>query len=157
MSKCPECKEPLSNPTSCACGWVSKNYQPVIKQCFHCHTDINGKYYRGFKSVQNGITTIRYKCADCLLYADLDWRDKHYIDWLEIHPEFKFKPVTDQDQKDLQEMSMAYVRKITKGGGTRRLPYDKNKRVSENYFDEQSLLDQLPKAPVRFDDLETPL
>jgi len=135
---CPQCGDALVDQYKCECGWISKNYQAATtKQCFHCHKDIDG-YYRVF----HGELGMRYKCADCLLYADLDWRDKLIAEWLELHPDFKFKPQNAQDQEDLQEMSMAYIRKITKGGSTARLPYDKTQRLS----------DQVP--PIRFDDLE---
>lgn len=150
MYKCPECKEPLSNQTSCACGWTAKNFQSVIKQCFACHKDIDG-YYRVFRSTINGIESLRYKCSDCLLYADLDWRDKAYKDFLEVHKEFKFKPETDMDQKDMQEMSMAYLKKILKGGITHKLPYDKSQQLSaQPDYNEQELINQL--SPIRFDD-----
>jgi len=154
MKSCKECGEPLRDPIHCeACGWTAKNFQPTIKQCFACHNDIpNDKYYRIFRLRENGVESLRYKCAGCLLYADLSWRDKAIVDWLKAHPEFQFTPKNDQDQKDLQEMCMAYIRKITKGGVTRKLPYDKTRKIEKLEYNEHELLAQLPKSD--FSDLE---
>src|SRR3990167_10527598 len=150
-----DCKATLSNPYECKeCGWSSRNKPEateIIKQSPACHKDIDG-YYRVFRSTINGIESLRYKCSDRLLYADLDWRDKAYKDFLEVHKEFKFKPETDMDQKDMQEMSMAYLKKILKGGITHKLPYDKSQQLSaQPDYNEQELINQL--SPIRFDDL----
>src|SRR3990167_3073919 len=148
-----DCKATLSNPYECKeCGWSSRNKPEAtatLKLFCPCHKDIDG-YYRVFRSMINGIESLRYKCADCLLYADLDWRDKAYKDFLEAHKEFKFKPETDMDQKDMQEMAMAYLKKIMKGMVTHKLPYDKSQKLSaKSEYDEQELINQLQPITLR--------
>ena len=138
MLKCPECQLELKDKKSCPCGWkATREEKPVfIRNCCRCFSTIRDGYFRVLKDSGNSI------CGKCLHPFELDWRDKHYLDWLEKHPEFKFKPVTEQDQKDMQEMAMAYIRKITKGGSSARLPYDKTKReITFNELEDKELFE----------------
>ena len=72
---CPQCGDELVDKYSCQCGWFSKNRQALIeKECAWCHVPIDNKYFRIFRNKRDG--TEKLKCANCLVYIDLEWYDK---------------------------------------------------------------------------------
>jgi hypothetical protein len=73
----------------------------VPRICFACHGEIHG-YYRTWRNRKE--RTERYKCAACLLYADLDWRDKAIADLQRERPEFAVVPADKVDIGELLKM-----------------------------------------------------
>ena len=123
MSNCPECERKLKKDAdSCVCGWKNENLEPVIKQCFTCHKDIErNEYFRGWKSPDG----YRYKCGDCLLTVELDWRDKLVNDWLDENSEFKCKPEPNE-REQFRQMCLDKARTGLKQA--MKLPYSKTDR-----------------------------
>jgi len=68
------------------------------------------------------------------------------------HTEFKIDPAT-LPPKEWGGLHAAYLKNLLKSGHTRKLPYDKTKRISIPEHDEEKLLSELPKAGM-FEDMQ---
>ena len=85
-------------------------------------------------------------------------REHHRIQ--STHPELSMTPKDDKERMELQDVRMAYMRKLFKGGSfVKPLPYNKHERIPAGYS-EAELLAKLPpaKQPAKFDhDFNDPL
>ena len=83
-----------------------------------------------------------------------NWRIAYHREWLDKHPEFNQQCKTREQLDELQQVCMAYIRKLLRSGEVGKLPYDKHERIADKpACNEQELLSQFPKSESLFEDL----
>ena len=90
-----------------------------------------------------------------------NWRIAYHREWLDKHPEFNQQCKTKEELSELQQVCMAYIRKLLKSSEIGKLPYDKHRRIdcldgqnkiNNSFYNEQELLAQV-SAPEKSESL----